>query len=288
MGFEGQPRIQQVSQDSPLGSWTLEMRAPSADLAELVDQLWLGEGRVNYAADRILPSGVSHLLINLGPPQYLLEHGPTGTRRTFVDIWLSGPHQRPIDTSAPHGQRLLGVAFKPGGLFPWLPAFTASLQDAVVPLADVLGDQVLALRQRLLESATAAASFELVEAWLRRRLIRSIHPHTRAALRMLARSRGQREIESIQAELGCSRNHLASVFRREVGLAPKALARLHRFGDALNMLRGCTRVPWVELAAHCGYYDQSHLIRDFHSYTGMAPGEFARLAQPDAGSVVLR
>ncbi len=80
-------------------------------LSEIVASMWFGEGKVAYQRDRILPSGQSQLLINLGPPQYRIEPGPPEVRVPFVDVWYSGLHQGPIDTEAPHGNALLGVAF---------------------------------------------------------------------------------------------------------------------------------------------------------------------------------
>jgi hypothetical protein len=38
------------------------------------------------------------------------------------------------------------------------------------------------------------------------------------------------------------------------------LARIHRFHRALALLRSRRELRWAELAAECGYYDQSHLV----------------------------
>jgi AraC-like DNA-binding protein len=71
--------------------------------------------------------------------------------------------------------------------------------------------------------------------------------------------------------VGWSRRHLATVTNRELGLAPKALARVLRFGRAYAMRDRAATQGWAAVAAECGYYDQAHLIRDFHAFAGTTP-----------------
>ena len=113
-------RLHRFEHASPIGRWSITVCTPDARLADVVATMWYGEGHVAYQRDRILPSGQSQLLINLGPPQYRIEPGPPERRVPFVDAWYSGLHQGPIDAEAPHGNALLGVAFSARGAYPWL------------------------------------------------------------------------------------------------------------------------------------------------------------------------
>src|SRR4029079_13213772 len=114
----------------------------------------------------ILPSGQSQLLINLGPPQYRVEPGPPEVRVPFVDVWYSGLHQGPIDTEAPHGNALLGVAFSAHGTFPCLGERMDGLSDRIIALADALGDGALRLRERLPDQPSLEARVPCVALWL--------------------------------------------------------------------------------------------------------------------------
>lgn len=283
-------RVSVHRHESPLGRWTVAVCVPAPDLKDIVATLWFGEGQISYARDRILPSGQSQLLINLGPTQYRIVEGPPEQRIPFRDIWYSGLHQGPIDTEIPHGSALLGVAFSAHGSYPWLGSDLSGLADRIIALADALGDGVLALRERLLDCADIGARFELVECWLRARLRprAAIHPAVRWAVDRIAASAGRIGIDDLARQTGYTRKHLNTLFQRQIGLGAKALARVHRFNGALTVLGQVDEVPWAELALHCGYYDQSHLVRDFRSFSGYAPGEFLRHARPDPGSVVVR
>jgi AraC-like DNA-binding protein len=283
-------RIRTFEHDSPLGRWRVSTWQPDPRLGTLVAAMWFGEGQVRYARDRILPSGQSQLLINLGPTQYRVEPGPPERRVPFRDVWYSGLHETPIDTEAPHGNALLGVAFVPAGAWPWLGAGQRDFAGQVLPLADALGDGVLALHARLLDTPDLVARFELVEAWLISRLSprRVVHPAVRWAIDRIEASAGQEPVGKLARETGFTRKHLTHLFLREVGLTPKELARVHRFRAALALLGDADAVPWAAIAAQCGYYDQSHLTRDFHAFCGFTPADFARHARPDAVSVVVR
>ena len=284
-------RLQTFTHSSPIGHWSVSVWRTDPRLADIVTSMWFGEGRTAYQRDRILPSGQSQLLINLGPPQYRVEPGPPEVRVPFVDVWYSGLHQGPIDTEAPHGNALLGVAFSAHGTFPWLGERMDGLSDRIIALADALGDGALRLRERLLNTASLEARFLGVERWLLARLKPRaiIHPAVRWAVDKLAASGGRVPIEELAIQTGFTRKHLDNLFQQQVGLSPKALARVHRFRGALQLLdRANGQVPWAELAEQCGFYDQSHLINEFRRFTGFSPVELAKRDRPDSGSVVLR
>lgn len=284
-------RLQTFRHESPIGHWSVSVWQVDPRLSEIVASMWFGAGKTAYQRDRILPSGTSQLLINLGPPQYRIEPGPPEVRVPFVDIWYSGLHQGPIDTEAPHGNALLGVAFTSRGTFPWLGERMAGLSDRIIALADALGDGALTLRERLLNTESLEMRFRSVERWLVTRLKpRSIvHPAVRWAVDQIAASGGRVAIESLATQTGFTRKHLGNLFQQQVGLSPKSLARIHRFRGALDILNKANgQVPWIELADACGFYDQSHLINEFRRFTGFSPVELARRDRPDSGSIVLR
>jgi AraC-like DNA-binding protein len=147
------------------------------------------------------------------------------------------------------------------------------LANRVVPLDD-LGRDFKELPERLAAAPTWPARFALLDDVFGRRLVDAppVDPRLARAWHLLVRSQGRLPVEQIAAEVGWSRRHLATVTNRELGLPPKTLARVVRFGRAYAQ-RGRARVEgWASVAADCGYYDQAHLIRDFHEFAGATPG----------------
>src|SRR5258706_444936 len=90
---------------------------------------------------------------------------------------------------------------------------------------------------------------------------------------------GGLDIGSLARELGCSHKHLISLFRDQVGIPPKLLARLVRFERVMHAARAEVAPGWAELALVHGYCDQAHLAREVKQLTGLTPTE-ALLASP--------
>ena len=151
---------------------------------------------------------------------------------------------------------------------------TGELANRLVALEDVLGAVAAELTERLGEASDAAARDAVAQRLLARRLSeeRSPAPEVAYTVGRLRASRGAARVETLAAEVGWSRRHLAARVRAEVGLAPKALARLIRVEHAAQRVRAGE--PLAEIAYAAGYADQPHFNREFRELVGCTPSEF--------------
>jgi AraC-like DNA-binding protein len=127
--------------------------------------------------------------------------------------------------------------------------------------------------------------FDLVEQFLLRRLDAGRDPPRGVewSWQELRRTNGRATIGELASELGWSHRRLIALFRDQVGLAPKAVARVMRFDRATQALRSAA-VGLAEIAYECGYYDQAHMNRDFRALGGTTPDSF-RSSLLDSGGV---
>jgi transcriptional regulator GlxA family with amidase domain len=60
-------------------------------------------------------------------------------------------------------------------------------------------------------------------------------------------------------------------FQAQVGMTPRLFANIVRFRAVFDKLNGHDRPDWVSLANNAGYFDQSHMNRDFRRFLGLSP-----------------
>jgi transcriptional regulator GlxA family with amidase domain len=173
--------------------------------------------------------------------------------------------------------RLLGVRFWPGGAYPFITLPQYELADNALNLDAIWGGLVPELESRMRDARTNNDLVACVETVLLSRLnqFRTPDEAVFAAVSLISRTGGLVSIETLADEMGMSLRQLDRRFNSRVGLPPKALCRIIRLQRLLKMLehKG-TGAEWARLAHECGYYDQSHFIKDFKAFAGMEPTSY--------------
>ena len=88
------------------------------------------------------------------------------------------------------------------------------------------------------------------------------------------RRSGVVQVKNLMDKFHISRRWLEKQFAEQVGISPKEFARITRFNALLTSVGMTPSVSWAEIIEKFGYYDQSHLNRDFHEFTGQSPTEY--------------
>ena len=281
-----EPRV--IRHESDTGGWRLVLREPDARLR--ADALLLEDYEECMAGpvrERHLPAVFVPLILNFGSPYRLLD-ALDPTVSVECGSFTGGLSRSGAVTESSGAARCVQVNLTPLGARRFLGVPMHELGDRVVPRADVLGRAVDRLEERLAEAPDAGARLALVESFLCARLADAApaRPDIAYAWGRLAETAGRLRIGMLAAELGCSRKHLAEQFRDQLGLSPKAVARLLRFNRALRLTeRG---LGGAEVAFRCGYADQAHFVKEFRRFSGSTPGAFAPApampSPPDAGA----
>jgi len=156
------------------------------------------------------------------------------------------------------------------------------LRSQVLELAAVLGKDGDRLHDRLLATGTTADAVAVLREWLDSRAAAEAadqQPEVSRACQLIVGSGGRRRIGRVAADVGWSRRHLTARLRTETGYGAKELARLARFQRARRAIVAQTD-SLADVAATCGYADQSHFTAEWREFAGCSPGQWIATEVP--------
>jgi AraC-like DNA-binding protein len=244
----------------------LDRRAPSPDLAHVVDRYWMVEWS--------LPEGESHVQETLPFPSVHLTvqrgfSGVFGVPRSRFTVRLEG------------SGHVLGVRFRPGAFHAFVPYPVSRLADRRLDLRDVFGPAGDDLERRILAMDGDDERVSAAESFLRERAPAEPDDTVEQVNRLIQQvvdDRSITRVDELVARAGVSKRTLQRTFARYVGASPKWVIQRYRLQEAAERLATGEAVSLAELALDLGYCDQAHFIHDFKALVGLSPTEYARKA----------
>jgi AraC-like DNA-binding protein len=240
--------------------------------------------RPHVQAIRVIVSEAGELTAPLPEPGLVMavryagraETIDNGVGHQIPDASVSGirASMRRISTTVDGG--LVVAIFHAAGAARFFSGPLHELFGATVDLGDLTSrSDAERLQARLADASSHASRAAVVDEFLLSHLIEgSGDPLVDAAVQAIHGAHGTLTVESLRRRLGLSIDRLEKRFRRRVGASPKQLASIVRFRYGLRAYRPDR--PLTQLAHDAGYFDQSHLIRDFRAVTGLTPRDFLR------------
>lgn len=257
------------------------------------------------ATHRGLPSPYLTLILTLDDPLMLAEHPDLAQPSGSYLLLLGGLHTSPALVTHDGRQSGVQIALSPLGARALLGLPAGELGGLDLHADDVLGPDVVEAHEALRLAADWPGRFAALDAWLLRRAAKlEAGPpagEVGHAWRLLLRTGGAAPVASVAREIGWSPRRLSGRFNDEIGLSPKAAARVIRFDRARRALAarvmaagpdgsgprprpgpGLRSGPGprsgsgpglglADLAVACGYFDQAHLDREFRALAGCPP-----------------
>ncbi len=98
-------------------------------------------------------------------------------------------------------------------------------------------------------------------------------------VRSMLGAHGDVDLQGLGAAAALSPRTVERRFRKSVGITPRLFARIRRFQHTLHQLRTKRYEKLSDIAFAGDYADQSHYIRSFREFTGIAPLAFERGAK---------
>jgi len=277
--------IEVVRHVSELGRWESAVGPPHPALRPYVREYVGGsEETIRPLVRRELPTEIAPLIINFGPP-FRIYDPADASRYQEISSFVTGAFDSFVVVGTTGAYACIQVNFTLLGMRLFLRQPLQELTNRVVSLDDVFGASAERLIGELYEAPTWASRFDIVDREILERLANVPAPAVGVqwAWRRLVRTAGQVVIGDLAREIGWSHKHLVSQFSEQIGLTPKVMARVLRFGRAADLLTTSERGQLADIAIACGYYDQAHFTRDFRAFAGVSPTELLASRLPNRG-----
>jgi AraC-like DNA-binding protein len=227
-------------------------------------------------AEPALPDGSPELIFNFGAP---FEHVmPDGRVHLQPRAFLVGQITRPMVVRPTGTVDLFAVRFESHGAALWHPTMSA-LTNTWCSLSALVGQPLTALETGLFAGATDSASTTSREQLIVSHLlvrVQSSHALDRrvaTVVRAIRAHHGAVSLDDLVSRVGLTPRTMQRLFLRQVGVSPKLLCRIVRFQRIFAAWRADPS-SLARVALECGYFDQSHLVRDFHDFAGAPPAGF--------------
>ena len=245
---------------------------PSPVLAPFIRCLWhlRGPASSTREAQPIVPDGCVEIVINVADP-FVRVDGETHVQPAEM---LVGQHRGPVVVHPTGAIDVWGVRLHPWSAAASLDIPVGELSESTVALDEVLPSS---LADELYDPPRGVGAETVLIAALERWFGRRKPPErgARAAVELVTRQPTLPSVRGIGAQLGMSTRSVQRTFRETVGLSPKALSRISRVQRAMRTARSQPGKTWSSIAADAGYFDQSHLVRDFREIVGCTPSAFS-------------
>ena len=196
------------------------------------------------------------------------------------------PHNKKFSPLFFYGQTIHPIEIRIKGrfkliIFQLYPFVARSLFDIDLPsLTDGCKDMTAVLYPNLpldLRTKDIDAQIDSISNALNdlvQRKSQTFNSSIRIAIEKILRSKGQKNLRELAAELGISSRSLERNFFQHTALKPKQFARIIQFQSSLIQLSVKDYNKLTDIVYENGYADQSHFIRVFKSFTGKIPSRF--------------
>lgn len=225
-----------------------------------------------------LPSPSLTVVISLGPQTKLASMPDPRQRPAAFDVLVGGLHSRPAVLA--HDGEMFGIQLDltPAGARSLLGLPAGELGGAVVALEKVVGRPAADRFEAVREARTWPERFAMVYRVLSARLgcLQPAPTQLGEGWRLIVSEEAPPRVSEVASTVGWSRRHFQESYLAEFGVSPKQLDRIARFNRSKQLLQRSPSANLAEVAATCGYCDQSHLAREWNHLAGCAPSRWLR------------
>lgn len=228
--------------------------------------------------DIVFPSGCMEIIFNLGSGQWQTAAENVFVTTPPVELW--GQVVKPLPVRSVGKNTMLGIRFYPHAAACFVNDDLDQFNNQVFSFEDVAGKAVKEMHAQMLETNNWDSRIELIENFLLERLSICQKKMGRIGvvndiMNEIVKEDFYENINGVASRYGITSRYLQKLFLQYTGLTPKLYSKINRFQNSLKLVSKKDR-SLTAIAYDCGYFDQSHFIREFKYFTGSTPSGYSQ------------
>jgi AraC-like DNA-binding protein len=232
--------------------------------------------------DTVFPSGCMEIIFNLGSGNWQTAADDAYVTTPPVELW--GQIIKPLPVRSIGRNTMLGIRFYPHAAACFLGRQVGQFNNQVIDFNDIYGSAVRELHSRLLHNTDWNKRVNLLEEFLLKQLAVSAKKLSKMEVMGNIMNEIRKEdfyenITGIASRYGITSRYLQKLFLQYTGLTPKLYTKINRFQNSLKLVSKKDR-SLTAIAYDCGYFDQSHFIREFKYFSGHTPSGYSQENSP--------
>lgn len=255
---------------------------PSSLLAPYIKHYWILETElIPTSPQRVIPHGSMELIFHTG--SRTISQSSDGSTILQPRSFLGGHTIGFSDLYSTGKIQMISITFQPYGAKAFFDIPLYEFYEKIISVDDLNDHPLLELEDRLFYSPDHHSSIRLIEKFLLERLQpfkEYNYKRMLTAIQTINKNQSDINISTLAQATCLSNKQFNRIFTEHIGSNPKDYLRIVRFQRALYILQKNPGISFAHLAYECGFYDQSHLISEFKTFSGYTPTEYIAICPP--------
>ncbi len=225
--------------------------------------------------ESLIPDGTIELMFNFGDNYSQIKDG---RKRVVKGSHIIGIRRESLRISQTNNQNLFSIRFKLGGIYPFLRIPVHSFANDFFELDMLMGNEYKEVEEKLFEAPTDQDRVDIADRYLLKKIYRKIpedYAFVDKSLTMMVQN-PTLDLKKLAEDVNSNYKTLEQKFETVVGLTPSGVLKIWRFNSSILSMYSCKFNSLTEVSYDCGYFDQSHFIREFRQLTNLTPREFLK------------
>lgn len=157
----------------------------------------------------------------------------------------------------------MGVRLRPSACYSYFSIKATKIMDQTYPIFQTT-------LEKIWEKKTIKKRIEWITKELKKQREISFDPQFIYFVNQLYENPNEQTVENLAIHFGYNKRHLYRLFQKNYGVSPKVLLNILRLHFSLELLLE-KKKTLTEIAHICGFYDQSHFVKEIKKYTNISP-----------------